>query len=102
MIKGGFFKHYFLVIRPRELGLKTCKSDPVALYHWYQAEWKKVNFPGEDRRSHLRWAIRGQMMGRDVVKKSKKRCWTVLIFVFFAACFCNSIDGYFSKEKTRF
>lgn len=52
----------FLVIKPR-LEVKPSKSDPVALYHQYQAEWKKIKFPGEDNRANLRWAIREKMLG---------------------------------------
>lgn len=54
-------------IRPRK-PLKTCKSDPVALYQHYQEEWKKQKLPGEDKRYDLRWAIRERMLGEPEVK----------------------------------
>lgn len=63
----------FLVIRPRELQLRKIKSDPVALYHQYQAEWKKMKFPGEDARSQLRWAIRQKMIGGDTIQERVKK-----------------------------
>lgn len=43
--------------------MKSVKSDPVALYQKYQAEWKKRKLPGEDNRADLRWAIREKMLG---------------------------------------
>ncbi|GJQ71362.1 hypothetical protein Trydic_g11093 [Trypoxylus dichotomus] len=49
-------------IRPR-LPIKPCKSDPVALYHQYQAEWKRQKIPGENNHSNLRWVIREKMLG---------------------------------------
>lgn len=61
--------------------LKTSKSDPVALYHQYQAEWKKIRFPGEDTRADLRWAIRERMMGdtgKQRVKIHIKFCYFVI------------------------
>ncbi|XP_022902515.2 centriolar and ciliogenesis-associated protein HYLS1 [Onthophagus taurus] len=48
-------------IRPKSV--KTTKSDPVSLYHRYQAEWKKQKIPGVDNHSNLRWVIREKMLG---------------------------------------
>nr|CAD7590095.1 unnamed protein product [Timema genevievae] len=53
-------------IRPWQLtqgqpGVTRC--DPVALYHWYQAAWRKQKLPGEDNHSNLRWDIRKKMLG---------------------------------------
>lgn len=56
----------FVVIRPR-IPVKPCRSDPVALYHQYQAEWKRRNIPGESSHSDLRWMIRERMLGDTLV-----------------------------------
>ncbi|KRT79431.1 hypothetical protein AMK59_6417 [Oryctes borbonicus] len=57
-------------IRPR-LPVKPCKSDPVALYHQYQAEWKRQKIPGENNHSNLRWVIREKMLGNpEIVPKT--------------------------------
>ncbi|KAI4461071.1 hydrolethalus syndrome protein 1 [Holotrichia oblita] len=53
-------------IRPR-LPVKPCKSDPVALYHQYQAEWKRQKIPGQNNHSDLRWVIRERMLGNPEV-----------------------------------
>ncbi|CAH1125728.1 unnamed protein product [Ceutorhynchus assimilis] len=54
------------------------KSDPVALYHFYQSEWKRTKIPGQDSRDELRWAIRAQMLSGPKVevkaKTSVTRC----------------------------
>lgn len=48
------------------------KSDPVALYHYYQSEWKKTKIPGQDNRDDLRWAVRERMLsGPRVEVKSR-------------------------------
>lgn len=44
--------------------VKTIKSDPVALYHKYEQEWKKIKLPGENMHKNLRWAIRERMCGQ--------------------------------------
>ncbi|XP_057668467.1 uncharacterized protein LOC130901262 [Diorhabda carinulata] len=50
------------------------KSDPVALYHQYQQEWKSVKFPGEDNHLDLRWAVREKLInGPPVEIPLKKR-----------------------------
>lgn len=48
---------------------KVNRSDPVALYHHYQEQWKKQKIPGQDNRSDLRWAIREKMMSGPKVRK---------------------------------
>lgn len=54
-------KKSYIIPRPPA---KTLKSDPVALYHKYQNEWKKQKLPGENNHSELRWAIRERMLGQ--------------------------------------
>jgi len=44
------------------------KCDPVALYHYYQSEWKKTKIPGQDSRDDLRWAVRARMLSGPKVK----------------------------------
>ncbi|KAJ8932530.1 hypothetical protein NQ318_000647 [Aromia moschata] len=39
------------------------RCDPVALYQYYQKEWKKQKFPGQENHSDLRWAVREKMLG---------------------------------------
>ncbi|XP_075224469.1 hyls1 centriolar and ciliogenesis associated [Lycorma delicatula] len=46
-------------------GHLTNRSDPVALYHKYQALWQKNKIPGEEAHSGLRWNIRERMLGQD-------------------------------------
>lgn len=71
----------FLVIKPR-IPVKPSKSDPVALYHHYQAEWKKMTFPGEDNRANLRWAIREKMLG-DHNTRVRSTTANATVFTFF-------------------
>lgn len=59
-------------IRPAIARPTINKSDPVALYHYYQSEWKRSKIPGQDNRDDLRWAIRERMLsGPRVEVKSK-------------------------------
>lgn len=44
---------------------RTGRSDPVSLYHYYQALWAQRKCPGEDSHADLRWVIREKMMGQD-------------------------------------
>jgi hypothetical protein len=46
------------------------KSDPVALYHQYQANWKRQKVPGEANRTGLRWAIREKMLSGPRVTRT--------------------------------
>ncbi|CAG9834725.1 unnamed protein product [Diabrotica balteata] len=52
------------------------KSDPVALYHQYQEEWKNIKFPGEDNHLDLRWAVREKLMDGPPIEKPVKRITT--------------------------
>ncbi|XP_018564388.1 hydrolethalus syndrome protein 1 homolog isoform X2 [Anoplophora glabripennis] len=38
------------------------KSDPVALYHYYQKQWKKQKFPGQENHADLRWSVREKLL----------------------------------------
>lgn len=59
------------VIRPWQLqgntsgSVRTGRSDPVSLYHYYQTLWAQKKCPGEDSHADLRWVIREKMMGQD-------------------------------------
>lgn len=46
-------------------GYLSNRSDPVALYHKYQALWQQNKIPGEENHSGLRWNIRERMLGQD-------------------------------------
>lgn len=59
---------FFLVIRPAVAKTMLNKCDPVALYHYYQSEWKKTKIPGQDSRDDLRWAVRARMLSGPKVK----------------------------------
>ncbi|KAG5899922.1 hypothetical protein JTB14_002473 [Gonioctena quinquepunctata] len=52
-------------------GINRC--DPVALYHQYQEEWKKLKFPGQDHHSDLRWAVREKLMSGPTVQVPLRR-----------------------------
>ncbi|GAV07575.1 hypothetical protein RvY_17394 [Ramazzottius varieornatus] len=41
------------------------RSDPVKLYHQYEAYWKAHGIPGDDPRKELRWNIRSMLMTKD-------------------------------------
>lgn len=41
------------------------RSDPVKLYHQYDAYWKAHGIPGDDPRKELRWNIRSMLMTKD-------------------------------------
>ncbi|KAK4876360.1 hypothetical protein RN001_012782 [Aquatica leii] len=43
---------------------KISKCDPVDLYHKYKEKWEKLNIPGEENHSELRWAIRERLIGQ--------------------------------------
>ncbi|XP_066151886.1 centriolar and ciliogenesis-associated protein HYLS1 [Euwallacea fornicatus] len=59
-------------IRPLISKPSVNKCDPVALYHYYQSQWKRTKIPGQDSRDDLRWAIRTRMLsGPKVEVKSK-------------------------------
>lgn len=44
------------------------RKDPVALYHYYQSEWKKVKFPGEEEHALLRRTIRNKLSDKHFKK----------------------------------
>lgn len=44
---------------------RSGRSDPVSLYHYYQALWAQRKCPGEDSHADLRWVIREKMLGQD-------------------------------------
>lgn len=54
----------------KSVPLHPTKSDPVALYHQYQAEWKKQKLPGEDYHKEIRWAIREKMLSGPSIQVS--------------------------------
>ncbi|CAH1118930.1 unnamed protein product [Phaedon cochleariae] len=49
------------------------RCDPVALYHQYKEEWKKIKFPGLDHHSDLRWAVREKLMSGPPVQVPMRR-----------------------------
>lgn len=56
-------------IRPQQARPKSSsappRSDPVALYQYYQQMWKQQKLPGEDPHTDLRWMIREKMLGQN-------------------------------------
>ncbi|KAJ8917693.1 hypothetical protein NQ315_005140 [Exocentrus adspersus] len=44
------------------------KSDPVALYHFYQDQWNKQKFPGQEHHLDLRWAVREKLLSGPKVE----------------------------------
>ncbi|XP_066583135.1 centriolar and ciliogenesis-associated protein hyls-1 [Prorops nasuta] len=67
----SFIRPWRLQKEARKTAVKKC--DPVALYHKYQEEWKKINFPGEEKYANVRWAIREKMLGVDPAPMSLSR-----------------------------
>ena len=60
-------KYFFTVIRTQQARPKSSaapRSDPVALYQYYQQVWKQQKLPGEDPHTDLRWTIREKMLGQ--------------------------------------
>nr|XP_023021949.1 hydrolethalus syndrome protein 1 homolog [Leptinotarsa decemlineata] len=49
------------------------RCDPVALYHQYKEEWKKIKFPGQDHHSDLRWAVREKLLSVPPVQVPLRR-----------------------------
>lgn len=45
------------------------RRDPVALYQYYQSEWKKVKFPGEEEHAMLRRMVRKKLQGEQMSKR---------------------------------
>jgi len=43
------------------------KTDPVSRYQSYQQEWAKSKVPEEKKHKELRWAVREQMLYKDVI-----------------------------------
>ncbi|XP_050310482.1 uncharacterized protein LOC126746327 isoform X1 [Anthonomus grandis grandis] len=60
-------------IKPKVLKPMVNKTDPVALYHYYQSQWKRAKIPGQESRDDLRWAIREKMLNGPKVEV-KSRC----------------------------
>ncbi|XP_030384288.1 uncharacterized protein LOC115631621 isoform X2 [Scaptodrosophila lebanonensis] len=52
------------VVVPKRRAKSKSKSDPVALYQYYQKEWKhfRKQIPGELSHPGLRWQIRNKML----------------------------------------
>ncbi|KAF7287340.1 hyls1 centriolar and ciliogenesis associated [Rhynchophorus ferrugineus] len=57
-----------VLIRPCSAKPSFNKSDPVALYHFYQSVWKRSKIPGQDKREDLRWAVRERMLSGPKVE----------------------------------
>lgn len=78
-IYSTFYACMFLVIRSSS-AKSINKCDPVALYHYYQEQWKKQKFPGQENHSDLRWSVREKMLGGPKVEvcpsasTCRKRC----------------------------
>lgn len=45
----------------------TTKTDPVNRFQQYQQEWSKSKVPEEKKHKNLRWAVREQMLYKDVI-----------------------------------
>lgn len=45
------------------------RRDPVSLYHYYQSEWKKIKFPGEEEHAMLRRTIRKKLQDNQLFKR---------------------------------
>ena len=43
------------------------KTDPVNRFLQYQQEWSKSKVPEEKKHKNLRWAVREQMLYKDIV-----------------------------------
>jgi hydrolethalus syndrome protein 1 len=51
------------------------KSNPVNKFHEYKKLWDKQKMPGEKNHNDLRWAIREQMLSKDVIVKRQHKAY---------------------------
>lgn len=68
-------------VRP-ESSKQVNRRDPVALFQYYQSEWKKQKFPGQEIHTDLRWAIREKLLAGcpvDIPMTNKTSCRKVVL-----------------------
>lgn len=72
---------FYLVIRPSTASSTTLRRsrsfssnnvDSVQRYSYYRQQWAMQRAPGEKTHQSLRWAIRDQLLQKDVPAKVKK------------------------------